>query len=167
MSEVTSLPTQQQGVQRRELAEQPTAVRCGRVEVADIAGWIGPAFGQVMAAMSAEGLLPAGPPFARYTRVEGLPTTFDIEAGFPCAQPITERAGAAVRPSSLPGGAVAVVVHVGPYDAMTSTYQDLEQWVAEHDLVADGAPWECYLTEPAGNPAGWRTEIVQPCRPAD
>lgn len=151
-------------IEQRDLAEQATAVMCSRLEVADIAAWIGPAFGQVMAAMSAEGVVPVGPPFARYGRVEGMPTTFDIEAGFPCSRPMAAHPGAAVQPSTLPGGKAVVIVHLGPYDAMLPTYEVLERWLAEHDLVAAGAPWECYCSEPQGDPATWRTEIVQPCR---
>jgi len=153
-------------VEQRELAEQPTAVMCGRLEVADIPAWIGPAFGQVMAAMSADGVVSVGPPFARLARVEGMPTTFDIEAGFPGSRPLAAHPGAVVQPSRLPGGPAAVILHLGPYDAMLPTYQALDRWLAEHGLVAEGAPWECFFSEPEGDAATWRTEIVQPYRDA-
>lgn len=153
-------------VTERVLVEQPTAVMRHRLEVTDIPTWIGPAFGRVMAATAASGLQPVGPPFARYWKVPGTAAAFEVEAGFPVDGPLPAEAHADVQPSRLPGGPAAVTVHLGPYDAMTPAYEALEKWAAEHAAVPDGPPWEVYLSEPVGDPATWRTEIVQPYRTA-
>lgn len=73
-----------------------------------------------------------------------------------------------VRPSSLPGGTVATTMHVGSYDQMEPAYEALAQWVKEHGQELAGDPWEVYFSDPSvePDPATWRTEIVQPYRPA-
>jgi effector-binding domain-containing protein len=91
---------------------------------------------------------------------------FEVEAGFPVSRPI-ERSGD-VQPSELPGGQVAVTVHVGPYDQMEPAYQALASWVTDHGGELTGDAWEVFFSDPATEPgpATWRTEIVQPCRQA-
>ena len=51
---------------------------------------------------------------------------------------------------------------VGRYDEMEPAYEALEKWVAGCGGSPEGPPWEVYLSEPTGDPAQWRTEIVQP-----
>lgn len=145
------------------LVEQPTAVVRGRLTVPDLVQWIGPGFGQVMRAVTVAGRRPVGPPFARYARVDAEPATFDVEAGFPVDAPLVGPSGG-VEASALPAGPAVVTVHVGPYEAMAGAYEALERWLVEHDAAAAGAPWEVYLSEPAGDPATWRTQVVQPYR---
>jgi effector-binding domain-containing protein len=151
-------------ITERVLVETPTAVVRHRLEVPEIAAWMGPAFGRVMRTVAAAGLTISGMPFARYLRVDGAAACFDVEAGFPVAQPLPRRADDDVEPSTLPGGPAAVTVHVGPYDAMEPAYEAVESWIAGRGGTPDGPPWECYLSEPSGDPATWRTEVVQPYR---
>jgi effector-binding domain-containing protein len=151
-------------VTERVLVEQPTAVMRHRLEVTDIEAWIGPTFAQVARVATDAGLGIAGPPFARYWKVPGTAATFEVEAGFPVDGPLPAEAHAEVQPSRLPGGPAAVTLHIGPYDAMSAVYERVEKWVTDHDVAPDGPPWECYLSEPTGDPDTWRTELVQPYR---
>lgn len=146
------------------LVERPTAVMRHRLGVVEIESWIGPAFARIQQAISAAGSWPDGEPFARYFRVPGTAATFDVEAGFPLGTPMPDGTAVDVHPSRLPGGPAAVTVHVGPYDAMMPAYEALEKWIAEAGGTPDGPPWEVYLDEPWGDPATWRTEVVQPYR---
>jgi effector-binding domain-containing protein len=146
------------------LTERPTAVMRHRLEVTEIPAWIGPAFARIQQAISAAGLWPDGPPFARYLKVPGTAAAFDVEAGFPLGSPMNDGTAIDVHPSRLPGGLAAMTVHVGPYDAMMPAYEAIEKWIAEAGGTADGPPWEIYLSEPWGDPSTWRTEVVQPYR---
>lgn len=150
-------------VVERELARQATAVARAELTVEEIKGWIGGAYSRVAGAVSAAGSGIAGPPFARYHRIEGAPGRFEVEAGFPVTQPVAP-AGLPgdVLASDLPAGRAAVTVHVGPYEAMAPAYEALEKWIADRGGSPQGPPWEIYLSEPTGDPAQWRTEIVQP-----
>jgi hypothetical protein len=85
-----------------ELQEQPTAVVREQVAVNALPEFFGRAFAAVSAAMEAQGVQPAGPPFALY---RGMPTEIvDVEAGFPVSTTVAAanrvRAGTYCRPAA-------------------------------------------------------------------
>ncbi len=141
-----------------ELVEQPTAVVCGQLTVAELPAWLGVVFGEVIGVLTAQGLAPAGMPFCRYRPVAG---GFDVEAGFPCSAPVS--AQGRVEPSALPAGPAATTRHVGPYEGLGDAYAAVEQWLAEHGRQVAGAPWEYYLDGPEVPPEHIRTDVVFPC----
>jgi effector-binding domain-containing protein len=151
-------------IEARTLTEQETAVEFATLPVAEIGPWLQTAFGEVATYLERKGAGPAGMPFARY-RPAGA-DRFDVEAGFPASTPTSGEGN--VEPSDLPGGLAAVAVHVGPYETMTPAYVAVRAWVAKQGGVPIGDAWEVYLTDPGANadPATWRTEVVQPYRPA-
>ncbi|MEZ5096424.1 MAG: GyrI-like domain-containing protein [Nocardioides sp.] len=61
-----------------------------------------------------------------------------------------------------PGGRAAVGVHVGPYDELAKTYDELRAWLLDRDLTAREEMWEEYLTPPEADPSTWQTRIVAP-----
>jgi len=141
-----------------EVAEQNTAVRRGHVDHMGIADFLGGAFGAVAGVLGAQGLEPAGPPFAMYAvAADG---GWVIEAGFPVFDPI--EATDDVVPSTLPGGSVAQTIHRGSYDGLQAAYQAVEAFIAAAGFrLGDGA-WESYLDEP-GTP-DQRTLVVMTLR---
>src|SRR5690242_8011277 len=84
-------------------AEQPVAVRSATLAVADIGGWIGPTYGRVAQYLATHGSHPAGPPFARYRRIDD--EKFEVSAGFPV--PAAIAGDGDVHPMTLPGGPAA------------------------------------------------------------
>jgi effector-binding domain-containing protein len=148
-------------IEPQTLTEQPTAVVRGKVTVTEMPEWFGHVFEVTTQAICMAGVGFAGPPFARYRMVgDGV---FEVEAGFPVTQAV--EATGEVEPSTLPGGPAITTWHVGPYDAMAPGYTALEEWLAEHAVAAAGPAWEQYHSEPTGDPAAWRTLLVQPYRP--
>ena len=146
-------------VERVELRAQPAAVVRGHSDTAGIPAVLGGAFRDVMQVLQAQGLWPAGPPFARY---EPAGDGFDITAGFP-TQGAFEPGGDVVA-CELPAGPAVQVLHRGDYAAVAAAYDVLTAWVAEHGYVPAGAPWESYLDGPeAPEP---RTVVVLPFRDA-
>jgi effector-binding domain-containing protein len=143
---------------------RPAAVMTATVRVAGIGPWLASVYGTVASVIAAHGAYPAGPPFARYRRLDG--DLFAVEAGFPVSTAID--ADGDVRPAELPGGPAAVTVYLGPYDQMAAAYEALASWVSRHGGEPAGDPWEVYFTDPASepDPAAWRTEIIQPYRVA-
>ena len=146
-------------VDRIDLEAQPTAVVRGIVAQEAIAEFLGGAFGEVIGAISAQGLAPAGPPFGCY-----VPTAegFEIEAGFPASAPIAPTGR--VVASELPGGTALVVLHRGPYAAVSMAYTAAEDWLADNAWESTGQPWEAYLDGP--EVAEPRTLVHVPIRPA-
>jgi effector-binding domain-containing protein len=145
-------------VDRITLEPQPAAVVSGSVPHDGIAEFLGGAFGEVMAVLAAEGLAPAGPPFARYVMTDD---GWDIEAGFPSSREVTPHGR--VHATTLPGGTALAVLHQGPYEDVAAAYHAAELWMAENDWTATGAPWEAYLDGP--EVAEPRTIVHLPARP--
>lgn len=139
------------------LPPQPAVVVRGHVDPSGIAGFLGRAFGETLAALQAEHLQPAGPPFARYrAAADG---GWDVEAGFPATGPVHGQGG--VEAAELPGGWVAHTLHHGDYGAVGAAYEAVETWLREHHAGTNGQPWEAYLDGPdVPEP---RTELFVPC----
>jgi effector-binding domain-containing protein len=150
--------TQTYAVHMADLQEQPVAVVCGRITMNEVADFLGGAFGEAMAVVAAQGLHPAGAPFARYRFAEG--EAFDVEAGFPVSAPVT--ASGRVEPATLPGGRVASTMHVGDYADVGAAYDAAAQFLTDEGYELAGAPWESYLDDPTV--AEPRTEVFMPCR---
>lgn len=140
-------------------AQEAIAVR-GDVAVADLPGFFERAFHESAAAAAAADVEIVGPPFGFYPE---MPTEIvAVEAGFPVSAP-TEPEGDAHR-LVLPAGRAVQVTHVGPFDTLEQTYDELQSWMAEHGIEPAAAMWECYLSDPEAepDPADWRTLIVWP-----
>ena len=145
-------------VDRIDLEAQPTAVVRGIVAEDAIAEFLGGVYGEVIGAISAQGLMPAGPPFGCYVATaEG----FEIEAGFPASAPVVP-AGRVVA-SELPGGPAVLVLHRGPYAEVSAAYAAAEDWLADNAWESAGPPWEAYLDGP--EVAEPRTLLHVPIRP--
>jgi effector-binding domain-containing protein len=127
------------------------------VDLARLPEFLGGAFSDVMRTLGAQGLTPAGPPFARYhPDADG----FDVEAGFPTSEPPVP--AGRVDVDMLPGGPAATVLHRGAYEAVADAYDVATRWLADNGYVPAGEPWETYLDEPAV--AEPRTIVHMPCR---
>lgn len=148
-------------VQVVELPEQPAAVVRAHVAHDGIAAFLGPAFGEVMAAVGTQHAQVAGPPFGRYRPTDD--GGWDIEAGFPVTAAISEQGR--VHLAYLPGGRAARTLHVGEYQALGAAYEAVTKWLIDNGFVAAGEPWECYLDGP--EVASPRTEVYFPFRDAD
>ena len=88
--------------------------------------------------------------------------TVDLEVGFVTDGAVT--ADGDVIPAELPGGEVARATHVGPYDGLGSSWNDLYQWVLGEGRHVGESMWEVYVTEPTPDvdPATMRTELFWP-----
>ena len=136
-----------------------TAVIAIDVAPAEIGPAVGAAIMEVEAAMRTAGVALAGPPFTRYLAFE---PRIRAEIGFPVQRPAPHVGR--VFPGRLPGGRVASIVHIGPYDGLEQTYGLMHRWLAELGLQPSGPIWEVYWSDPEAepDPATWRTEIFAP-----
>ena len=121
---------------------------------------MGPLFGEVYGCIQQSGQEPAGMPFAIYHSMDG--DMVDFECGIPTVSPM-ESVGRA-QAGGLPGGTVATVTHMGPYDTLRQTWAALTEWMSSQGLQPAGAPWEVYVTDPGAEPdqSKWRTDIFFP-----
>ena len=143
-----------------DLEQQPTAVVSEQVPMDALTEFFGRAFSTVMEVTGRQGVMVTGPPFALYP---GVPTeTIAVEAGFPTTAVV--EADGDVRPGVLPAGRAAEAVHVGPYDTLSQTYEEIMRWVVDQGLTSGWDMWEQYLTDPGSepDPATWRTRVFCP-----
>jgi effector-binding domain-containing protein len=65
----------------------------------------------------------------------------------------------------LPGGPAVQVVHVGPYDTLSESYERLARWAGDQGLALGPVMWETYLTEPTPEATEpMQTRITWPVR---
>jgi len=143
-------------------AEQPTAVIALCVPRAGIERHMGPAIAEVLAALAAQGVAPAGPVFTRHARRPS--DTFDFEVGVPVAAAVTP-AGRVVM-SRLPACRVARCEYRGGYEGLGAAWGALIGWISAQGLAQQESLWECYLAGPesGADPAAWRTQLNRPLR---
>jgi effector-binding domain-containing protein len=143
---------------------QATAVMRARLSVPEIGPWFGATVGRLAGWLAARGVPIVGPPFARYHVDDLGAERFGVEAGFPIGGPVDGDEG--VVASSLPGGSVAVTVHVGPYEDLPAAYDSVYTWITERGGRPAGDMWEVYETDPGEHPdpATWRTRVFVPFR---
>jgi effector-binding domain-containing protein len=139
---------------------RPAAVIHLTIPRSQIQQVMGPAIGEVMAAVKAQGAGPAGAVFAHYLSMPS--DMFDFEVGVPVSAPVT--AAGRVQPGQLPGGRVARTVYQGNYDGLGSNWGEFQRWIKEQGHAIAPGLWEVYARGPESNPdpATWRTELNQP-----
>ncbi len=146
----------------REIEAQPILGVRASATLDKVGEVMGPLFGELYGYIQQSGQTPAGMPFAIYHSMDG--NAVDLECGMPVAAPM-EGTGR-IKAGELPGGAVATVTHMGPYDTLPQTWSALTEWMAEKGLQPAGAPWEVYVTDPVTetDQSKWRTDIFFPVR---
>lgn len=146
-----------------DVQPQPAAAVDYEVPMDQMGRKMGEVFGEVIGSLSRQGLQPKGTPFSTYPKMEpDQKGRWEVVSGFPVER--TFSADGKVVPYELPGGKVAVATHMGPYDTIGRTYEQLQAWVKQHDMRPAGAMWESYLTDPNAEPdaSKWRTDVYLP-----
>ncbi|MBV8199525.1 MAG: GyrI-like domain-containing protein, partial [Acidobacteria bacterium] len=141
-------------------AAQPAAVIRLTIQREEIRQVMGPGRAELMAAVAAQGIAPAGPWFSHHLRMD--PKIFDFEIGVPVTTPIS--AAGRVRPGQLPATTAARTVYHGTYEGLASAWSELNAWVAASGHAPAQDLWESYVAGPESNPdpATWRTELTRP-----
>lgn len=139
---------------------RPTAVIRLSISRSEIQQAMGPAIGEVMQVLAAQGLSPAGPVFAHHFKMD--PVAFDFEVGVPLEVPVSP--SRRVRPGTLAAATVARTVYRGSYEGLGAAWGAFGRWIAAHGHTPATDLWECYLVGPETNadPSTWRTELNRP-----
>jgi effector-binding domain-containing protein len=139
---------------------QPTAcihLVVPREEIRDV---MGPGYRELMEAVAAQGVTPAGPWLNHHLRMD--PGIFDFEISVPVTGPVSPVGR--VGMSQLPAARVARTVYHGPYEGLPSAWAEFDAWIAAEGHTASAELWECYVAGPESgpDPATWRTELNRP-----
>jgi AraC family transcriptional regulator len=149
-------------ITKKTISPQPVLVVRRRVKPSEVATVLAEVLGHVFLHAQRNGIALAGQPLTRY--LEWGPGLWTIEAGLPVAAHVAAVSDASVQAGTLPGGFVATTTHAGPYDKLFYAHAAVQQWIEAEGLISAGAPWECYVTDPADypDPKDWKTEIFWP-----
>jgi len=88
----------------------------------------------------------------------------DIEVGLPVERAVAGEGR--ITNNTIPGGSVACIMHVGPYEELGIVYPALAAWIQEHGHETNGQPYEVFWNDPSevSDPAEYRTEVLWPIR---
>lgn len=136
---------------------QKAAVICLSAHPAELPRVMGPAFPELLQAVAAQDVAPAGPVFSHFLKM--TPELFEFEIGVPVASDI-EPAGR-VRPGQLPAATVVQTVYQGPYEGLPGAWGQFDRLVDEAGHQKLGELWEEYIYGPESSPdpATWRTRL--------
>jgi effector-binding domain-containing protein len=136
----------------------PTLCVKTRTPVTEIGAVLGKAFGEIMSTINARGAAPIGMPYVAYRNMDMA--DLDVEIGFPVSKPV---AGAGrVEPGTLPGGAWASTLHVGPYADVGPAWADLQAFIRAQGKTAAPTGYEFYFDGPDTPPDRIRTRVAFP-----
>lgn len=122
----------------------------------------GMAFGSLMAYLTSNEMQPAGMPFSSSKDFSPDSDVYNYLAGVPVAEPIAEAPEGMVAGVTHTGNAVKGV-HVGPYENLTESYEQLHAYITANGLTIIGDPWEEYVDDPGEvAPEAVRTFIYFP-----
>ena len=127
----------------------------------EIADAMASAFGEVFSFAQEHGITPASMPISVYVGMD--PAVLRFRGGYLVTPEDATKATGRVRADELPAGDVMTVTHVGPYQGLGSTHQQMEE-----AMKAGGTPsglpiWEHYVDDPDEVAEDeLRTEIFRP-----
>jgi effector-binding domain-containing protein len=126
----------------------------------DLPSVMGPAIDELLAALKAQDIIPAGPVFNHYLSMDG--GMFDFEVGVPILTPVAP--AGRVRPGQLPEAKVARATYTGSYAGLHHAWREFGERAKGQGLKPGGNFWESFVFGPESNPdsSTWRTELNQP-----
>ena len=115
----------------------------------DIAQALASAFQEISRFMVNNGLEMSGQPMAisRAWNEKGN----QLDAAIPVVMKSIEPAGK-LHAGKSPSGRAVRLIHRGPYQQMTVSYQKLAAYMAAHDLSEGDVSWEQYISDPGTSP---------------
>ncbi|PKQ28770.1 MAG: hypothetical protein CVT63_00940 [Candidatus Anoxymicrobium japonicum] len=149
-----------QKIEIKEYPPQPVLSMRGQIQLAELAGFFGDAFSKLLPYLAGLSESPVAPLFAVY---HGAPTEqgVDVEVCVPTGALLA--GSGEIKASELPGGDFASTIHAGPYERISSVYEDIMKWMAENGYRPSGPSREVYIVGAGqANPADYITEVLFP-----
>ena len=139
---------------------QQTAVIHLTIPRSEIQAAMGPGIGEIMAAVKAQGIGPAGPWFTHHLKMD--PATFDFEICVPVAAPVAPVGR--VKAGHWPAMRVVRTVLQGGYENLGAAWGEFGKWLETGGHQTGPDLYECYVAGPESSPdpGNWRTELNKP-----
>ena len=131
---------------------------------AAISAQMGKSFGELMGVLQKAKVEMTGPAFALYPKWDEATKTMEMV----CALPVAEGAKlpAKYKVMQTSGGKAVKGIHMGDYNNMMGTHEQIMQYITANKLEITGAPYEVYTNDPMveKDTAKWRTDIFYPVK---
>ena len=139
---------------------QQTAIIRFTIPREEIQEVMGPGIGELLSAVSAQGIQSVGPLYAHHFKMD--PKIFDFEIGVPVSAPVT--AAGRVKPGELPAVKIARAIYLGPYEGLGDAWCEFSEWIKTNGHTPAADLWECYVAGPesGADSSKWRTELNRP-----
>jgi len=130
---------------------------CPRKEIQNV---MGPAIGELMQTVTAQGVGPVGTWYSHHHHM--TPDIFDFEIGVPVSAPVKD--AGRVTNGSVPSARLTRTVYTGSYEGLGTAWGEFGEWIESQGHQAAPNLWERYLSGPdsSPDPAKWRTELNRP-----
>lgn len=126
---------------------------------------MGAAFGEVFGFVKANGITPRSMPMSVYVTMD--PNILRFRGGVMVLAKDAKKAEGAVKSASLPAGEVLTTTHIGPYDGLNHTHQEIWNKIRAEGIHAPMPVWEIYVDDPMETPPhALRTEVFHAIGPA-
>ncbi|NHI93711.1 MAG: AraC family transcriptional regulator [Candidatus Lokiarchaeota archaeon] len=132
----------------KEIKELKTLSIRTKSPVEKLPNILGEGYGEIMKYIGELGIEPTGEPFVIYYNMDM--SNLDIELGFPVA--VKHPNKGRVQSSKIPGGKFATTLHVGPYETVEKSYNELNAFIISQGHEAQNWVIEAYLNDPRENP---------------
>jgi effector-binding domain-containing protein len=144
----------------KTIDEQPVLSMRFTVAPTAISQKLGSVLPRIFMYAQQNGIEMAGQPFSRYHGMDG--GKLEMEAGIPVKE--KAKGEGDIVAGALPAGRVVTGTHLGPYEKLGASHEAMKAWAADKQETANGAPWECYVTDPMTEPdsSKWKTELFLP-----
>lgn len=103
-------------------------------------------YGQLVSNIQVNGMKMSGQPLTITTKWEG--NTFEYENCIP-VQNVKGDLSASVFSSKTYSGTAVKIEHLGSYDNLNSTYDDIIAYINQMNFEIIGDPWEIYVSDPS------------------
>jgi len=147
------------------LTPRPFAFVTITTPMPEIARAMGEGFGRLAGLFQKAGAEMAGMPHCHYVAYDTASTTFQL--GFP-ARPdqVASLREAGLEIGETPKGKLMQAVHMGPYDTVVATYNEMTAQMEKKHLQGTRDMWEVYYSPPETPSAEIKTEILWPIEKA-
>jgi effector-binding domain-containing protein len=157
---VSTLDAEELQIQVRNVPPQKVLLLKGQSSVQKIGQDMGFMFEQVYGYLGKKGIQPAGPPIALYFSEPGPEWAIGVAVPVPEGTP----GQGTIESTTLPGGKMVSAMHIGPYEKLSESWDELSAWMKKSEYRPAGPGREVYILGPPqeSEPAKFQTELLWP-----
>ena len=132
----------------KEMKEKLALMIRKTTSIQDMPSVLGQCFGEIIQYVMESGAAEPVESFVIYHNMDM--SNLEIDVGFTVSESLPDKGN--IISSSIPAGKYAVALHVGPYETLNQTYDELTGFVDERKQTVDNWVYEVYLNNPMDNP---------------